>query len=184
MKQSKILSKKNLVLTMMILALGAAIWLNMKYSSGNITANTSSSNKYLGEALYVDSVSANSVETSASVSSDSFSQAVSDRDKARKESIQLLKETIDNAKLSTTEKAAAVSELASISAQQEKEAAIETLLKAKGFKKAAVVIGGDNVSVIVKNDHELLDSETMQITDAVLSQIQVKLENIKIVTIK
>ena len=69
----------------MILALGAAIWLNMKYSSGNIVANTSSGTKYLGEALYVDSVSGESVEASASAQSDSFTTAITDREETRKE---------------------------------------------------------------------------------------------------
>ena len=58
MKKGKVFGKSQIVVAVMLLALGGAIWLNMKY--------TPSSGKYLGEASYVsgkNSVSA--VETSA-----------------------------------------------------------------------------------------------------------------------
>ena len=58
MKKGKVFGKSQIVVAVMLLALGGAIWLNMKY--------TPSSGKYLGEASYFsgkNSVSA--VETSA-----------------------------------------------------------------------------------------------------------------------
>ena len=45
MKKGKVFGKSQIVVAVMLLALGGAIWLNMKY--------TPSSGKYLGEASYV-----------------------------------------------------------------------------------------------------------------------------------
>ena len=45
MKKGKVFGKSQIAVTVMVLALAAAVWLNMKY--------TPSSGKYLGEASYV-----------------------------------------------------------------------------------------------------------------------------------
>ena len=59
MKKGKVFGKSQIAVTAMVLALAAAIWLNMKY--------TPSSGKYLGEASYVSNTSSDSgaVQTSA-----------------------------------------------------------------------------------------------------------------------
>ncbi len=183
MKQRKLMGKKLVTLCCMFAVLAAAVWLNVKYSSanGDLTAS-GEADKYLGEAIFV-----NGNNSSVSVSgdaSDYFATAKAEREKTREDAIELLEETISDAKLSENEKAAAVATLAGISDAKAAEAAIETLLKAKGFEKVIVVIGDDTVSVVVKCDHELLDSEAMQITDAVTSQTKVKIENIKIIPLK
>ena len=58
MKKGKVFTKNQAVLALMVLCLGAAVWLNMKFSS---------TEKYLGEATYVSSSSKESgtVATSA-----------------------------------------------------------------------------------------------------------------------
>ena len=59
MKKGKVIGKKQLILAVMVLALGAAVWFNMKYSGGT---------KYLGEAQFVDnSASGEALETSGQV---------------------------------------------------------------------------------------------------------------------
>ena len=58
MKKGKVLGKSQLVLAVMIVALGAAVWLNMRYQPNE--------NKYLGEAEFVDGAAGSeSLETSA-----------------------------------------------------------------------------------------------------------------------
>ena len=63
------------------------------------------------------------------------------------------------------------------------ETTIETVVKAKGFEDALVMISDESVTVIVPKD-QLLTSETLQIQDAVTSQIKIDLEKIKIITLK
>ena len=76
-----------------------------------------------------------------------------------------------------------LSELTAIADNATKEKSIETVLKAKGFNDCLAVISSDSVSVIVKKD-KLLQSETLQIQDAVKSQVDIELEKIKIITVK
>ena len=54
MKKGKVFTKSQAVLALMVLCLGAAVWLNMKFSSNE---------KYLGEATYVSSSSGEKSET-------------------------------------------------------------------------------------------------------------------------
>ena len=58
MKKGKVFGKRHVVLTLMVFALGAAIWLNTKYLP--------SETKYLGEASYVNGAEEkDAVETAA-----------------------------------------------------------------------------------------------------------------------
>ena len=57
------------------------------------------------------------------------------------------------------------------------------MIKSKGFSDVMVMISEESVSIIVPSEG-LLASETLQIQDAVRSQISVDLEKIKIITVK
>lgn len=179
MKKGKVFGKHHVVLTLMVLALGAAVWLNMKFSS---------SEKYLGQATLVDDESISTgeaIQTSAKVeeSEDYFETAKKDRQKALNEAQETVEETLKSADVTDSERAEALKTVNDISARIEKANNIETLLKAKGFQKALVVIGDSDISVIV-NSEGLTTAQTLQIQDVVTAQTQIPLSNIKIVTIK
>lgn len=183
MKKGVILHKKQLVLGAMVLALGAAVWLNMRYSaaSGNLLA-TGTDSRIIGQTDFVDN---ESTDTNAvSVSGEAyFSSAKNNRDETREEAIDILKETVNNAAADAETKKKAVEELSKLTKRMENESAIESLLKAKGFNKALTVIGDDAINVIVGKD-KLLDSEVQQIKDAVMGQTGVGAEKIKILTVE
>ena len=185
MKNKSIFGKKQLIMAALLLALGGAVWLNMQYSGtagGFINNGGVSSNKNLGDTKYVANLNEGSaVQTAAST--DYFTSAAAERKKARDEALALLEETLDKVDANSSAKQKASDDIAVIAKRIETEAAIETLIKAKGFEKALVVIGDDSVSVIVKAD-ELLPSQTLQIQDAVTSQTKISLEKIKIVNKK
>ena len=183
MKKKKIFGAKQVVLAALLAALGGAVWLNMQYSTvaGGFVQSTSS-NKNLGDTKYVATVSDSSALQTAA-STDYFKTATADRKAAREEALALLEDTLKSADLDSVAKAAATDKMALIAERMEKEAAIETLIKAKGFEKAVAVIGDDNVTVIVSAE-ELLPSQTLQIQDAVTSQTEISLQNIKIVNKK
>lgn len=179
MKKGKVFGKHHVVLTLMVLALGAAVWLNMKFSS---------SEKYLGQATLVDDESISTgeaIQTSAKVeeSEDYFETAKKERQKALNEAQETVEETLKSADVTDSERAEALKTVNDISARIEKANNIETLLKAKGFQKALVVIGDSDISVIV-NSEGLTTAQTLQIQDVVTAQTQIPLSNIKIVTIK
>jgi len=186
MKKGTIVGKRQIVLAVLILALGAAVWLNMKYSAANggfNIAGTNTSSKVLGETQYVnnDVETESAVETSAK--SDYFQTARADRTAARQDAVDLLKDSINDVSLDEAAKKAAVESLAVIAKRIENEASIESLIKAKGFPDAVAIIGEEGISVIV-NCEELLSSETLQIQDIVTAQTGLTLEKIKIVTVK
>lgn len=181
MKKGKVFGKTQIAVTVMVVALGAAIWLNMKY--------TPSSGKYLGEASYVSGTSSQSgtVQTSAgakeSADADYFTTAKKDREKARKEAQEVIEETLKSEKLTDADKKSALARAEEIAGRIESEGNIESLLKAKGFEKAVVIISDTGASVVVKSDG-LTSAQTLQIQDLITSETNIQLANIKIVPIK
>ena len=67
-------------------------------------------------------------------------------------------------------KAEALDEISRIALDIEKESNIETLVKAKGFSECVAVLGDDTVSVIVRQDEELLQSQIAQIKEIVYEE--------------
>ncbi len=183
MKKKKIFGTKQIVMAALLAALGGAVWLNMQYSTaaGGFVTNASS-NKNLGDTKYVATVSQDSA-TPTAASTDYFKTAAAERKSAREEALALLEDTLKSADSDSEAKADATEKMALIAERMEKEASIETLIKAKGFEKAIVIIGDDNVTAIVSAE-ELLPSQILQIQDAVTSQTEISLENIKIVNKK
>ena len=179
MKKGKVFGKHHVVLTLMVLALCAAVWLNMKFSS---------TEKYLGQATLVSNsevASGEAVQTAAKVENDEdyFEKAKKDRQKALDEAQEMVEETLKSATVTDSEREEALKTTANIAERVEKANNIETLLKAKGFSKAVVVIGDNDVSVVVKSEG-ITTAQTLQIQDIVTAQTQIPLANIKIVTIK
>ncbi len=177
MKKGKVLGKSQLTVALMVVALGAAIWLNTKYLP--------SDTKYLGEASYVSNSSGEeAVETGAKVNSaDYFTTAKKDREKAREEAIELIEETLDNDKLKEGDKKSALAKAEEIAGRIEQESNIEALLKAKGFEKSLAVINDNGITVAVKGEG-LTSQQTLQIQDVIMSETEIPLAQIKIIPVK
>ena len=177
MKKGTILGKSQIILAVMVVALGAAVWFNMKYSSSVDKDDT----KYLGQADYVDNTSGDSVQTSAS--EDYFVTARKERDSARTTAREELEEIIKTAGNDTEATAAAVDKAASISARETAESNIEALLKAKGFTDVLAIIGDNDINLVVRKD-SLTAAETIQIQDVCSAQSGYTADKIKILTVK
>ncbi len=181
MKKGKVFGKSQIALAVMIIALAGAIWLNMSYSKDSKEAANDTPSKYLGQAEYV-----NNEQSGEEGSSDPvtlyFQRLRSDRLNAREDAIAVINETLESTDLSDANKKAAVDRAAELASRTEKEAAIETLLRAKGFAAGIAVIGDEDINIIVHSD-ELLTSQTVQIQDAVLSQTDFPLSKIKIIAL-
>ena len=100
MKKGKVFGKSQIAVAVMLLALGGAVWLNMKY--------TPSSGKYLGEASYVSGKSSvSAVETSAKAERDSgdyFTDVKKEREGSRKKAQESIEETLKAQSLPTRTK--------------------------------------------------------------------------------
>ena len=174
MKKGKVLTKGQITVGVLVLSLALAIWLNAKY--------VPTSTKYLGDAAYVDSVeSSDAVETGAGVE-DYFTTSKKNRDKAREEAAETVEEILKSSNLSEADKKSALAKLETLSKNIQKEADIETLLKAKGFEKSLVIISDKGISVVVKSEG-LNTAQTLQIQDIITNETDIPLSNIKIIPI-
>ena len=180
MKKGKVIGKSHIALAVMVVALAGAVWLNMRYSNEGDASADNTSSKYLGQAEYVNGeVEGEEAQTPSEVY---FSKMRTNRAKTREDAIALIEETLKSSELSEENKKQAMDMAAELAARGEKEAAIETLLIAKGFAPSVVIIGDEDVNVIIKGN-EILPAKTLQVQDAVLSQTDFAVSDIKIVTV-
>ncbi len=170
MKKGKVITISRILVCSMVLLLGAAIWLNTKYS-GNKT-------KYMGETTFVSTEDSEAVPTVSEVG-DYFSQARTERDAAYKQAKETAEEMLGGEEEHKKEGAEKVETLLKRQIQQTDA---ENLLTAKGFVKNLVIISDETVTAIVESEG-LTAAQTVQIQDAIISCCSAELNNIKIVTV-
>lgn len=188
------IGKRQLVLAALVVALGAAVYLNWQFSGDNqlLATNTVTSQKELGEAQLVNasvpSSSAPAESSSAPVSeagqstdaNDYFTQARLSRQKARDEAVELLEKVLQDAEQSDAAKKDAVAQAAVVAQNVLKESNIENLIKAKGFEDCVVFLQNGECNVVVKVK-ESDPNNAVVIKDIVAGQAGVTYDKIKIV---
>lgn len=176
MKPAKKIKKAHVALAVMVIALSAAVWLNMKYgAAGTEPSSQNTSSKYLGQAEYVNAEVGDVAEEDSY-----FASLRADRKKARDEALDIIEETLDRDDLTEEERRQALEHSESISEAAEAEVSIETVLKAKGYENVLAVIGEKDVNVIIKG--ELTAAVSAQIRDAVFSYTDFEASQIKIIS--
>ncbi len=181
----KFLGKKTVLLGTLILALGAAIYLNYFFAEGptgivdNSNAQTEQPNddKTLGEAINVNGV------TDTPTAEEYFKQARGSREAAREEAVQTVKDLLNDVKATDEQKKTVTAEVIAITKAIEQESNIESLIKAKGFADCVVYIADGSCSVVVQSD-SLTVQDTAKISQVVTSQADIPAQNINIVTVK
>lgn len=181
--------KRQLVLAALVVALGAAVYLNWQFTGDNaaLTAtSTLSSEKNVGEAQLVNA-SASSGEssesssgTSSKASEDWFADAKLSRQKARDESVELLEKVLEDAGESAEAKKEAVAKSAEIAQNILKENNIESLIRAKGFGDCVVFIQNGECSVVIKGGKSV-ENGSVIIKDIVMGQADIEYDKIKII---
>jgi stage III sporulation protein AH len=104
-----------------------------------------------------------------------------ERERTRGQSVEWLREVINNNNSTSETRQKAQEHLMAISRNMEKEIELESLLKAKGFKDAAVLVDDRAVTVVVGAAH-LSAGESSQITDLIARGTGVDSKSIVIVT--
>lgn len=102
-----------------------------------------------------------------------FALAVTDRQRARDEAIEVLQTVVDSADASGEEKSAAAASISKIASYIQAEANIETLVKSKGFEECVAVVSDDAVSVVVGTDSTLMANELAQIKEIIYLQTSI-----------
>lgn len=108
-----------------------------------------------------------------------FRQARKNREEARAQSLDLIKDMMNDVKATDEIKKEALAKTEEVAAAIEQESKIESLIKAKGFADCVVYIEGENCNVVVKAD-SLQPQQTIQITEIVTAQSKIVAQNIKI----
>jgi stage III sporulation protein AH len=183
---SMIIGRKQIILAALVVALGAAIYLN--YAFAGPISNVFSSTATLGSASYVDNQKVSAASGTSGVSGASatayFAQARLLRTQARDKSTALLKTQTTSATATATDKQAAETAIETIAKNINTEMQIESTIKAKGFSDCVAFINQDTgmvtIAVKPKTGSALSDSENAQIDDAVLKNTKVSLNKISI----
>ncbi len=192
-----LMRKRQIVIVALSVMIVIAAYLNWAYSGSfdetlpaSGTAQQGEEAKRYGEAQFVNAGS-ESIESPAPSESAQPSQSGSNyfgdarinRDKSRSESLEILREVVDNANSSKDEVSQAQQKMTSIADAVEKESSIENLVKAKGFAEAVAFITDDSISITVATTG-LSPSDTAKIKDIVVGQTNVSPDKIKIIEIK
>lgn len=180
MKANFIIGKKQIILAALVLVLGGAVYVNYLYANNDgsyLATNTvTKSTKKDAGKNYGD---AQLVSGDVKQSSDYFQQAALEKTKNRDEAIESVKSVIEKGDANAEELAAASAKIVEISQQIEAEGTIEGLIKAKGFTDCIVYLDNESANVVVQTK-ELNAEQAAQIKNIVLSQKDIKNENITI----
>lgn len=183
--------KKQLVLASLVLALGAAVYLNWQFTGVNklpVGEDASSTVSQLGAAQLVNNAYVETVSdklkssSSASDSADALSEARMDRQSSRDAAIDLLDEVLKNVDADSEAKKNAVEQASVIAQNILKETNVENLLQAKGYKEAVAYLSGEDCSVVVAG--EIKAEDTLIIQEVVMDQTGLSADKITIVAAK
>lgn len=178
--------KRNAIIAGVMILVCGGIYLNWLYGSSPKTdlTDTLDAAKIMDDTmLYIadDNLdSADSVSAGAEVNVDYFAQVRLSRQTARDEAVNLLQETIAYAEGEDTSQSNAA--LEKIIASALTEAQIESLVVAKGYDECVAYITDEGISVAVQSPEEgLQEQDVAIITDAVLSQSDFSIDQIRVV---
>lgn len=184
----KKLGRKQLVLASLVLALGAAVYLNWQFAGTNklpVGDSADSTSSQLGAAqlvnnAYVETVSDDMQGSEqANAKTDSFAQARLDRQASRDEALELLDKVLEDVDADAEVKKAAVEEASAMAQSILKETNVEGVLKAKGYEECVAYIAPEKCNVLVSGD--LQDSDMLIIQEAVMEQTGLTADKITIV---
>lgn len=131
----------------------------------------------LGQAAETDGTSAEAV-----TKDDYFAQSRLSREQARDEAISILKETVESSAADESAKEAASAKISVLAENSVTEARVESLIKAKGYAEAVVLIGDDSLSVIVQPPARGFEaSDAATIKDIIVTETAFSADQIKIV---
>lgn len=179
--------KKQLVLASLVLALGAAVYLNWQFAGTNTlpVEDTSSETSQLGAAqlvnnAYVETVTddlQSSTETAAQ--EDALAQARVDRQSSRDEALELLDNVLESVDSDSAAKQQAVEEASAIAQNILEESNVESLLQAKGYSQCVAYITEEVCSVVMAGSVE--EADTLIVQEIVMEQTGLSADKIKII---
>ena len=198
---SMMIGKRQIVLATLVVALGAAVFVNWYYTKPDaekantgvtVSEQATQAAGNLGDALLVNSSTASSKDgtqeskaeqAQAKVEDEYFAQARLNRSTAHDKAAEELKKTIEDSKASSEAVKTATQELGELSKAIKLEADTENLINAKIGSPCVVVIGNKTAQVVVGKG-VLKDDVLVQFKEIVLKQTGFSVENVTIMEAK
>lgn len=185
---AKIFGKRQLVMATLVVALGAAVFVNWYYTKPDAqgvnaglqvaettVASANETQANLGDALQVDAKPKNESEY--------FAKAKLNRTEAHDKALEELNNVIKDSKSSAAAIKSATETLNSLSKSIKLETDIENLIKSKVSGECLVIINDKSAQVVVSKG-SLKDNVLVQIQDIVMKQTGFSDENITIIEAK
>lgn len=188
------IGKRQLVLASLVLALGAAVYLNWQFAGvnklpvGSPSVRDDGTSSQLGAAqlvnnAYVETVTddlQSSNETGAKVQT--LSEARLNRQNSRDEAMEILDDVLESVDADADAKKEAVQQASAIAQNILKETNVENLLNAKGYEESVAYLSDGECSVVVAG--ELQDADSLIIQEIVMEQTGLTADKIKIIKAK
>ena len=176
--------KKQLVLASLVLALGAAVYLNWQFAgTGRLPVGDSSSEtSQLGAAQLVNNTYVETVNDGAEsggASGDALAQARMDRQNSRDQALELLDGVLEDVDSDSAAKQQAVEEASAIAQNILAESNVESLLEAKGYTDCVAYITAQECSVVLAGAVE--EADTLIVQEVVMEQTGLTADKIKII---
>ncbi len=166
----KKIKKRGAVYGVIALLLCAAVYLNWSYVDAP------------EELLAAGDTSTESTDTATEGESDYFAASRLSREQARDEAVNTLRELTESEDADQTAKDEAAAQISALADDSVAEANIESLIRAKGYADAVVMIGDSSVNVVVAPpDGGLQATDVTVIKDIVVSETGVTAGQVKIV---
>ena len=178
--------KRNVVVATMAILVCAAVALNWKYSGEDaVKGAQETGSKLLGEATLVSGQEGDAEgaadEEAVYTGSDYFASARLTRQQARDNAISLLKDAAEQEGTDTATANEASESIQVLAAYTMKEAQIENLVTAKGYKDCVAFMGDESISVVVSTGTgELTAEDVAKITDIAMAETGLDAGGIKI----
>lgn len=192
-----VIKRKSAVYSVIALMLCVAVYLNWSYQREDGEINETGEfedSKILGESQLVDKTEPGQAETAGleyaegagltdqTAASDYFSQARLSRQKARDEAVSIFKQTSENQNADQQAKEKAEASISTMAENAVKEARIENLVVAKGYRDCVAFINEDGVNVIVHKTEQGLQAEDVtRIRDIVIGETEFTADAIQII---
>ena len=175
-KPHVIIGKQQIILASMTLILGLAVYINYVASQ---TAPELEATEVVAGGTSIAYGDTQSVGGSLTTSATYFAQARIDRTQSRDEAVETLSMIMSGGDATAEEQTVATQSAVALSKLIEAESKIENLIIAAGFEDCVVYLDGDSANIVVKSDG-LTAQQAAQIKSILLSEVEVKNENIRI----
>ena len=170
-----LIKRRQLILATLVVALGAAVFVNWYYTGNNSTIQSpeeTTQSEYvqnLGEAKYVNATGEEA---------DYFSEVKLNRQKSRDEALDKLNKALEKAKSGSDEAKEITKSIDKLTAQIKLESDVEALISAKLASECVAVITEKSAQVVVSKG-ALSEDAALQILEIITTNTHLKAENIK-----